>query len=92
VAFVQPAYRGRAVNGRSLVRVATLVGDTGRGLAPAMSMPAAAAEPRTAPAGPPKTAAQLYDDMREALRRGDWTAFGRAFDALGRALEHGRKP
>jgi uncharacterized membrane protein (UPF0182 family) len=92
VAFVQPAYRWRAENVPSLVRVATLVGDTARALAPAMSMPAAAAEPRTAPAGPPKTAAQLYDDMREALRRGDWTAFGRAFDALGRALEHGRKP
>jgi hypothetical protein len=28
--------------------------------------------------------------MRDALRRGDWAAFGRAFDALGRALE-GRK-
>jgi hypothetical protein len=24
--------------------------------------------------------------MREALRRGDWTAFGRAFEALGAAL------
>jgi hypothetical protein len=24
--------------------------------------------------------------MRDALRRGDWAAFGRAFDALGRVL------
>ncbi|HEY0969758.1 MAG TPA: UPF0182 family protein [Gemmatimonadales bacterium] len=31
-------------------------------------------------------AARLYDAMRDALRRGDWRAFGEAFDALGRAL------
>ena len=28
----------------------------------------------------------LYRIMREALGRGDWTSFGRAFDALGEAL------
>ena len=28
----------------------------------------------------------LYSAMRTALQRGDWTAFGRAFDALGVAL------
>ena len=28
----------------------------------------------------------LYAAMRDALRRGDWAAFGRAFDALGVAL------
>ena len=28
----------------------------------------------------------LYAAMRDALRRGDWAAFGRAFDALGRAI------
>ena len=31
-------------------------------------------------------AESLYRDMRDALRRGDWTAFGRAFEALGGAL------
>ena len=31
-------------------------------------------------------AESLYRDMRDALRRGDWAAFGRAFDALGGAL------
>lgn len=29
---------------------------------------------------------QLYDAMRGALRRGDWTAFGRAYDELGMLL------
>jgi hypothetical protein len=31
-------------------------------------------------------AESLYHDMRDALRRGDWPSFGRAFDALGGAL------
>jgi uncharacterized membrane protein (UPF0182 family) len=38
-------------------------------------------------AGDLKTSATaLYAAMRDALRRGDWAAFGRAFDALGRVL------
>jgi hypothetical protein len=28
----------------------------------------------------------LHRAMREALRRGDWTSFGSAFDSLGAAL------
>ncbi|GJG88665.1 hypothetical protein tb265_38460 [Gemmatimonadetes bacterium T265] len=28
----------------------------------------------------------LYDDARRALQRGDWAAFGRALDAIGRVL------
>jgi uncharacterized membrane protein (UPF0182 family) len=31
-------------------------------------------------------AAALYGEMRDAMRRGDWTAFGRALDALGATL------
>jgi uncharacterized membrane protein (UPF0182 family) len=31
-------------------------------------------------------ASALYAAMRDALRRGDWIAFGHAFDALGRLL------
>jgi uncharacterized membrane protein (UPF0182 family) len=32
-------------------------------------------------------ARRWYTAMREALRRGDWVAFGAAFDSLGRVLE-----
>ena len=35
-------------------------------------------------------AARWYDSMRQAMRRGDWSAFGAAFDSLGRVL--GRPP
>jgi uncharacterized membrane protein (UPF0182 family) len=31
-------------------------------------------------------AAALYARMRDALRRGDWVAFGQAFDELGKVL------
>jgi uncharacterized membrane protein (UPF0182 family) len=34
-----------------------------------------------------RNAVQLYEAMRDALRRGDWTAFGKAFDALGILLQ-----
>jgi uncharacterized protein len=36
------------------------------------------------------TIQRLYDVMREALRRADWTRFGSAFDSLGRLI--GRPP
>jgi uncharacterized membrane protein (UPF0182 family) len=41
--------------------------------------PAVAADLRT-------HAAALYARMREALRRGDWTSFGQAFDELGKVI------
>jgi hypothetical protein len=31
-------------------------------------------------------AESLYVEMRDAMRRSDWSAFGRAFDALGALL------
>jgi uncharacterized membrane protein (UPF0182 family) len=30
--------------------------------------------------------AGLYTRMRDALRRGDWVAFGQAFDELGKII------
>jgi uncharacterized membrane protein (UPF0182 family) len=35
-------------------------------------------------------AARWYDAMRQAMKQGNWSAFGAAFDSLGRAL--GRPP
>jgi uncharacterized membrane protein (UPF0182 family) len=42
--------------------------------------------------GTTTSARSLYNTMRDALRRGDWAAFGRAFEALGRALEEKKTP
>ena len=89
-AYLQAAFRWRAGGVPSLARVATVVGDSahaGPSLAAALGI--AAENPDTLAATPAEVqarAASLYGDMREALRRGDWTAFGRAFEALGAAL------
>lgn len=39
---------------------------------------------------PGETAARWYDAMRQAMKQGNWSTFGAAFDSLGRAL--GRPP
>lgn len=89
IAFVQPTYRWRAQSSPALSRLALLVGDTTRSVTPSVGPPPAAhgAELPAAPAETKASAAALYATMRDALRRGDWVAFGRAFEALGRALE-----
>ena len=89
-AYLQAAFRWRAGGVPSLARVATVVGDTVRsgpslvaalGLAPDTpgSVAATPSDVRT-------RAASIYGEMRDALQRGDWTAFGRAFEALGATL------
>jgi uncharacterized membrane protein (UPF0182 family) len=93
MAYVQPAYLWRAQGAPTLARVTLLVGDTVRSastLAQLTGVP---------PGGPslatPSTMEfrsrvdSLYGTMRDALRRGAWTEFGRAFDALGRLLSRG---
>jgi hypothetical protein len=72
-----------------LVHVSTLVGDS-VGVAPTLA--AVLGGDANAESNPSATqpfrmrADSLYRAMRAALERGDWTSFGRAFDALGAAL------
>jgi uncharacterized protein len=85
IAFLQPRYRWRPPNPPSMYRVAVR-DDSARSLAP--NVPATSG-PEAAPTTPRDlraTIAALYSTMREALKRGDWVAFGKAFDALGRAI------
>src|SRR6185437_10174105 len=91
VAFAQSAYSWRAQGAPTLLHVSLMIGDTvrvGSTLAQLVGM-----TPTTLPnASAPATsdlrarAALLYTRMRDAMRRGDWTAFGAAFDELGRLL------
>lgn len=93
VGFVQPTYRWRTQSVPTLEQVALLAGDSATSVAP-MRVPLAAdslempvqALPGGSNRAPNPALARLYSAMRDALRRGDWAAFGRAFDALGRAL------
>jgi len=91
LALVMPAYVWKSDVPPTLARVAvardTLV-TTGRSLAEALGV-AAAAPADTVPLTPGDFRArvhELYDRMHIALQRGDWVAFGRAYDALGQLL------
>ncbi|MHB1222573.1 MAG: UPF0182 family protein [Gemmatimonadaceae bacterium] len=85
VMLVQPAYAWRPDGIPALARVAVLHGDS---LRAAASLSALGPLDRQRPPGAPGNgaAAALYERMREALRRADWTTFGQAFEALGRVL------
>jgi len=93
--FVQPLYAWRT-DGATLLGIAATT-DTAvtvaRTLTDALgasgnttesTVPIASTDFRTA-------AEQLYARMSEALRRGDWVAFGRAYDALGALLNRTKK-
>jgi uncharacterized membrane protein (UPF0182 family) len=91
VAFLQPRYRWRPQSIPSLNRIALLSGDTARSIAP-MSAAGRLGEP-SLPEGDFRASVNAaYSAMRDAMRRGDWAAFGRAFEALGRALAKGGTP
>ncbi len=91
IAFVQPRYHSRPQSIPALSRIALLSGDTSRSIAPSATL--ARGNETSLPAGDLRASvAAAYADMREAMRRGDWAAFGRAFDALGRALARGGTP
>jgi uncharacterized membrane protein (UPF0182 family) len=88
--YFQAAFRARAGASPTLARVAAVTGDSLRS-APTLAAALGLATATTA-TGPARQvdvrarAESLYRDMRDALRRGDWPAFGRAFESLGGAL------
>jgi uncharacterized membrane protein (UPF0182 family) len=91
IAFVQPTYSWRPQGAPTLQHVAILMDDTVRvgsslaQLAGTLPPPAASGTP-TLSSDLRARAAALYVRMRDALRRGDWIAFGQAFDELGRIV------
>jgi hypothetical protein len=88
--YLQSGFRWRAGGSPQLARVAVVAGDTARSgptFAAALGLsPISPGLASTAPIDSRARAESLYGEMREALRRGDWGAFGRAFEALGAAL------
>jgi uncharacterized membrane protein (UPF0182 family) len=92
--YGQASFLVSAERGPSVTGVVALVADTlrtGRSWADALGVPSAgiAGTPIGAPTTPGAADARaraLYDAMRGALRRGDWAAFGAAFDSLGATL------
>lgn len=86
--YLQSAFQWRPGGTPTLARVGTLVGDTMRtGATFAATLGATADSAVAPPAGDSRARArELYARMRGALGRGDWTAFGHAFDSLGTVL------
>jgi uncharacterized protein len=90
IAFAQPIYHWSPAGAPALAHVTLLAGDSVRVASTfrRVAAPAAARGPGGSPRPPDAqhTIEELYRAMRDALRRGDWVAFGRAFDALGLIL------
>lgn len=60
---------------------------TGRTLIDAAGLPhPVAADPPVTPEDFRRRVSALYESMREAMRRGDWSGIGAAYEALGRLL------
>jgi hypothetical protein len=98
-AFLQTSYVARAEGTPAVARVALLLADgktrVGRTVGGALGVP----HPRTEPATPLSAESfesrvrALYGEMRRALSRGDWAAFGAAYSALGDLLaRRGARP
>ena len=88
--YVQPTFQMRPGSTPVLTRVTAFMGDSvhvGRTLAEALGTTPRDRPPQAGAAPDMRLRADsLYRLMREALGRGDWAAFGHAFDALGQAL------
>lgn len=94
ILFEQSAFGWRAEAAPTLLRAALTDGTaavSGRSVSLALGAPPVATD--SVPATPAAFRARvtaLYREMSAALRRGDWPAFGRAYESLGAVL--GRPP
>jgi uncharacterized membrane protein (UPF0182 family) len=87
--YLQPIYQWRLGATPTLARVAAFRADSVRIGATLGAALGIAADRLKSPSNKPVSrlrADSLYRSMRDALARGDWVAFGRAFDALGLVL------
>ncbi|MGH7688715.1 MAG: UPF0182 family protein, partial [Gemmatimonadaceae bacterium] len=87
VAYLQPIYRWTPGAVPALLHVAYLIDDSTH-VAPTLRQATGVQFPvnpsgRMSAAETRGAMKQLYQAMRDALQRGDWVAFGKAFEALG---------
>ena len=92
IVMVQPRYDWRGGGAPRLLYVTALTRDTVRTARTLSQIAGRVPDTTTPPTGDVRARAlRLYEDMRRASARGDWAAYGRAFDALG-ALLRERRP
>jgi hypothetical protein len=73
-----------------LLYVNALVGDSVRSAPTLLELVGRPASPRASGDFRARVG-ELYDEMRRATARGDWAAYGRAFDELGALLARSRQ-
>jgi uncharacterized protein len=91
IMLAQPRYDWRAGGAPRLLYVATFSADSVRSARTLLQLAGRLSESAPVTADFRTRARNLYDEMRRASARGDWAAYGRAFDALG-ALLRERRP
>ena len=92
VALVQPRYEWNGGERPRLMHLAVLERDSVRTPAQLLDLAPAAPDARPLSAGDFRARVNaLYAEMRRALGRGDWVAYGRAFDELGALLSRPRE-
>ena len=92
VVLLQPRYDWRGGGQPRLMYVAAIAGDSVRSARTLLQL--AGRLPDSTAVGGADVAARalaLYEEMRRAQQRGDWAAYGRAFDTLGRLLRGRRR-
>ncbi len=91
-ACVQTLYEWPRDGAPSIARVLVVMADSvlsGATLAEALHLPPEGRAARTGPLSPAEfrmRVSALYEQMRAAMRRGDWTSFGKAYQELGALL------
>jgi hypothetical protein len=91
VLLMQPRYDWRGGGAPRLLYVTVLLGDTVQSVRSLLQHSGRPSDTARIAIGDFRSRAlRLYDEMRRASARGDWAAYGRAFDALGALLRERR--
>ncbi|MGH7680181.1 MAG: UPF0182 family protein [Gemmatimonadaceae bacterium] len=91
IALLQPRYDWRGGGAPRLLYVTGLVGDSVRSARTLLQLAGRLPDSAGVTGGDLRgRALRLYEEMRRASARGDWQAYGRAFDALGVLLRERR--
>lgn len=89
--LMQPRYDWRGSGAPRLLYVVVLSEDSVRSDRTLLALAGRRGAIPATPTDLPARIRDLYDEMRRASARGDWSAFGRAFDALGALLGRRRR-
>ncbi|MEX2151718.1 MAG: UPF0182 family protein, partial [Gemmatimonadaceae bacterium] len=92
IVLLQPRYDWRGGGAPRLLYVTVLDGDTVRAARTLLQLAGRVTDTTAVSSGDFRSRVnRLYEEMRRASARGDWAAYGRAFEALGAILRERRR-